>query len=67
MPTNPADDTLEVKPLGFVRAIRYLLNDALKDFKAAVAIGQKLRDHEISREEFSAAMDHRFPPPEGAP
>jgi hypothetical protein len=63
MPPNPSDDTIDVEPLGLKRAFRYLLHDAVKDFSAAVTIGRKLRDRKITREEFSAAMDQRFPPP----
>jgi hypothetical protein len=63
---NPPDDKIKVTPLAFVRAFRYLLRDAMRDFNDAVVIGRQFRDRKISREEFSAAMDRRFPPPESA-
>jgi len=64
---NPPDDQIKVTPLAFVRAFRYLKHDARKDFQDALMIGRNLRDRKISRKEFSAAMDQRFPPPESVP
>jgi hypothetical protein len=63
MPLNPSDNTIDVEPLGLKRAFLYLFHGAVKDFSAAVTTGRKLRDRKISREEFSAAIDQRFPPP----
>lgn len=68
MSLNAPDETGDLKPLSFIRAIRYMLRDAREDFKAASRIARQRRDHIISREEFSAAMARRFPPrPDAAP
>lgn len=62
MPVDPARQNSNTK--GLRAAFRYLLTDAIRDFNAAVSLGRNLRKGKISRAEFSAAMDRRFPPPD---
>jgi hypothetical protein len=60
---NPPDTSNEeVEPVNILNGIRYLFRDALRDFRDAWLLAQKLRKHQITDEEFSRVMERRFPP-----
>jgi len=60
--SNRPDDQIETNSFPVVKAVRYLLRNALRDFTDALAIGRKRRDNRISSEEFAKVMALRFPP-----
>ena len=66
MRVDPSGDAPEEQPLAFASALRYLLHGAGADFRDAVELGRRFRKGELSRAEFTAAMDQRFSSPDSA-